>query len=80
MQYDLYKYRLHELFIAQFGSGRADAKIEFCNQFGHNIKTVEADFSKVIGDRQIPRERLEDYAEYLGVELEDLKPQKKQAA
>jgi hypothetical protein len=77
--YALYLYRLHELFIANFGSDRKVAKMEFSQTFGHSIKTIEADCSKTIGDRKIPRDRLEDYAEFLNVELEDLKP-KKQAA
>ena len=75
----LYKYRLHELFIAQFGPYRFSAKEVFADKYKTTVATVRKDCEKTFEDSPIKPERLKQYADFFKLQVEDLKT-KKQAA
>lgn len=73
MENPLYKYRLHELFIAHYGAARKQGKEDFSRQYGWSMGVVEEDCGKLMNSACINRKRLADYSRFFGVPVEELK-------
>lgn len=70
----LYKYRLHELFVAYYGMLAAEKKKQLAREFKVAYGCVLADCAILMVDtRCIPRKRLKRYAELFGVTIEELR-------
>lgn len=78
---NIYKYRLHELFIARFGKESAAMKKLFCEQYSWSMRTVDNDFALTIGNSEcIPTWRVIDYCLFLKLaDLSELRNQKQAA-
>jgi len=68
-----YKYRLHALLVDKFGKIRTAAAKSMAEQAGVSFSLLKQDCSRSMLQPGIPKSRLEKYAQYLGVDVSELK-------